>query len=293
MTPRSRIRRSPPRGSANPRPAFGVGELAGASAGFGSDGVDPRPLMPLVPQAEQDRPICPDTARSEKTAWLTFGVDYTSDVDRGPAGPLPFSQRPAVHVLGGLLVGIVAAAIADCRGLPWYFCLFIGWGCLALTYVVWTWSIIWGFGPTATEDHASTEEPGRRTARAFILVGASASLAGVGLFLWAPSADRRWAATVAVVSIVISWFAVHTIYALKYAKIYYTNSPRGIDFNQEASPQYSDFAYLACAVGMSFAISDTNLKTSQMRKTAMGHALLSYVFGSVIIASVVNLIAGL
>jgi uncharacterized membrane protein len=61
--------------------------------------------------------------------------------------------------------------------------------------------------------------------------------------------------------------------------------------NSRDQPRYSDFAYVAYAVGMSFAISDTNLTSSRMRATALRHGLLSYVFGSVIVASVVNLIA--
>ena len=96
-------------------------------------------------------------------------------------------------------------------------------------------------------------------------------------------------------SVAISWLAVHTIYALTYAKTYFYEKPiGGIDFNFKNTrdqPRYSDFAYVAYAVGMSFAISDTNLTSSRMRATALGHGLLSYVFGSVIVASVVNLIA--
>jgi uncharacterized membrane protein len=196
-------------------------------------------------------------------------------------------------VLVGVVLGAITAIIVQCGFHRWYFSLLVGWDTLALTFIVWTWWTVWRFDGSATEHHASTEEPGRRTVRAIIVVGAVVSLAGVGLFIWAPPDVRRWAAVLAVASIVTSWIAIHTLYALSYARIYYTNSTHGIDFNQQERPQYSDFAYLACAVGMSFAISDTNLKSSEMRKTALGHALLSYVFGSVIIASVVNLIAGL
>ena len=193
----------------------------------------------------------------------------------------------------GLVLGAIVAIVVQLVLHRWYVSLLVGWDILALTFIVWTWSIVWGFDASDTEHHASGEDPGRRTVHAFIGIGAVASLASVGLFIWAPSDVRHWAAVLAVVSIVASWIAVHTLYALHYAKTYYTNSAHGIDFNQQEQPQYSDFAYLACAVGMSFAISDTNLKSSPMRKTALGHALLSYLFGAVIIASAVNLIAGL
>ena len=65
----------------------------------------------------------------------------------------------------------------------------------------------------------------------------------------------------ALASVAISWLAVHTIYALTYAKIHFYEKPiGGIDFNFKNTrdqPRYSDFAYVAYAVGMSFAISDT------------------------------------
>jgi uncharacterized membrane protein len=219
--------------------------------------------------------------------------DPSDDVPRQPADRLPFSKRPAVHVLSGFIVGIFIFWLAQRCFHRWYFSLPLGWDCLAFTFTMWTWLLIWRFDGPTTKTHAKAEEPGRTTARGFILVGALLSLASVGLFLKAPQEVRHWAAVVAVLSIVIWWLAIHTLYALKYAERYYANGENGIDFNAQEDPRYSDFAYLACAVGMSFAISDTNLKSWQMRRTALGHAMLSYVFGSVIIASVVNLIAGL
>jgi len=44
---------------------------------------------------------------------------------------------------------------------------------------------------------------------------------------------------------------------------------------------------------MTFQVSDTDLKTKEIRRTALRHALLSYVFGALIIATTINLIAGL
>jgi uncharacterized membrane protein len=44
---------------------------------------------------------------------------------------------------------------------------------------------------------------------------------------------------------------------------------------------------------MTFQVSDTPLTDKVVRRTALRHALLSYLFGSVIIAVAINLIAGL
>ena len=67
----------------------------------------------------------------------------------------------------------------------------------------------------------------------------------------------------------------------------------GVDFNEDRRPRYSDFAYLAFTIGMTFQVSDTDLTSKAMRTTALRHALLSYVFGTAIIATTINLIAGL
>jgi uncharacterized membrane protein len=44
---------------------------------------------------------------------------------------------------------------------------------------------------------------------------------------------------------------------------------------------------------MTFQVSDTALQNRQIRRTALRHALLSYLFGTVIVAATVNLIASL
>jgi uncharacterized membrane protein len=80
---------------------------------------------------------------------------------------------------------------------------------------------------------------------------------------------------------------------LKYARRYYTGGDGGIDFGQEEPPAYSDFTYVAFTVGMSFAAPDTQIADTSIRKVALGHALLSYLFGTGILATTINLVASL
>jgi uncharacterized membrane protein len=54
-----------------------------------------------------------------------------------------------------------------------------------------------------------------------------------------------------------------------------------------------DFAYLAFTIGMTFQVSDTNLTAKPIRRTALRHALISYLFGAVIVALVINIVASL
>jgi uncharacterized membrane protein len=50
---------------------------------------------------------------------------------------------------------------------------------------------------------------------------------------------------------------------------------------------------MAFTIGMTFQVSDTDLTAHDVRTNALRHALLSYLFGGVIIAVVINLVAGL
>jgi len=66
-----------------------------------------------------------------------------------------------------------------------------------------------------------------------------------------------------------------------------------IDFNGDGAPRLSDFAYLAFTLGMTYQVSDTDLRTPEVRRLVLRHTLLSYVFGTVIVAATINLVVGL
>ena len=99
--------------------------------------------------------------------------------------------------------------------------------------------------------------------------------------------------SVAVLEVVVSWLVVHTLFMLRYAHEYYTAPIGGIDFKSDKPPDYHDFAYLSFTVGMTFQVSDTDLQSNLMRRTALRHALIAYLFGAVILGVTVNVVAGL
>jgi uncharacterized membrane protein len=70
----------------------------------------------------------------------------------------------------------------------------------------------------------------------------------------------------------------------------------GIDFGyglDAGPPNYRDFAYQAFTIGMTYQVSDTALHDRRLRGTVLYHAFLPYFFGVVIVATGVNVIAGL
>jgi uncharacterized membrane protein len=200
----------------------------------------------------------------------------------------------AARVGVALLVGAVAAAAVATvatRYVP-----VAAWIATAASYLTWTWIVVARMTATETRDHATREDPTQPVTDIILLLASVASLAGVGYLLIAESAsgaDAELAAAVGVGSVVAAWLIVHTVYTLRYARLYYGDPPGGIDFNQDEPPCYLDFAYLAFTLGMTYQVSDTNLQTREIRGTALRHALLSYLLGAVILATIINMIAGL
>ena len=124
--------------------------------------------------------------------------------------------------------------------------------------------------------------------------GAVASLAAVGVVLVnaasAKGAIQGMLAGLGVASIALSWFAVHTLFTLRYAR-FITRAPTAVSTSiRSFAARYLDFAYLAFTIGMTFQVSDTDIQKPTIRATALRHALLSYLFGAVILASSINLV---
>jgi uncharacterized membrane protein len=175
--------------------------------------------------------------------------------------------------------------------------ILIGWDLAVVVYVVWVWTTSWRLDPEGTAAAAEREDPTRAVTDVILIVAAVASLAAVILTIADASKASGTAKVLLVVlgigSIVCSWFLVHTLFTTRYAREYFSARDGGITFNMERKPVWSDFAYLAFTIGMTFQVSDTDLETSSLRRIALRHMLISYLFGAVIIAVTINLVAGL
>jgi uncharacterized membrane protein len=205
--------------------------------------------------------------------------------------PTILSWRRLLVCLAG---GLLAAGVTTVAGVPEIAAL-VGWTVAAGSLLFWVWRVSWPKDDEGTKRLAE-EEGQTRATDAVVLWAAVISLAAVVEALVRSSTmDAVGVATVllGVLVVILSWALVNTVFALKYAREYYSGGDGGIDFGQEEPPAYSDFAYLAFTVGMSFAVPDTQLAATSIRKTALGHALLSYLFGTVVIAVAVNLVTNL
>lgn len=204
---------------------------------------------------------------------------------------------PAVFRLGAaLLIGVVVG-VATGLEYRWSYAPIAFWGAAALTEEVWAWLAVGRMNPVETKAHANLEDPSRTLSDVLLLGANIASLAAV-LYVIIEAGDsvgatRFWLGALALLSLAISWVLVQTVYTLRYARIYYGGTPGGIDFNSTEPPSYADFAYLAFTMGMAYQVSDTNVQTRAFRIVVLKHGLISYLFGSVILAATINLVVGL
>lgn len=201
--------------------------------------------------------------------------------------------KVAVAVLAGIV-----AALAAGKYVNWKLAPLLGWDAAALIYIAWVWSKIGRMDGRTTAEHAVREDPSRGIADGILLIASVASLIAVGVVLseahGARGAAQLLLILLGIASVVVAWFLVHTVFGLRYAELYYGGEKRGgVAFDGTPEPSYHDFAYLAFTVGMTFQVSDTGFQSTDFRRTALRHALISYLFGTVIVATTINLIAGL
>ena len=200
------------------------------------------------------------------------------------------------RIIVGTTTGAIAAGVAAVVGTTWSVALLLAWDTLTLVFLGWVWTTI------ATKDANGTErlalaEDDSRTAADSIIIGASlVSLVAI-FFTLAEAAKANGShavllAALAVISIVFGWAAIQTTFTLMYARLYYGSPKGGIDF-EDGEPDYRDFAYTAFTIGMTYQVSDTQISQRRVRHIVIRHALLSFVFGTTIIAVAINAVANL
>ena len=194
-----------------------------------------------------------------------------------------------------LAAGLVAFGVAKLFT-TWQIAALIGWIVAATVFIVWIYVSVGGMDGEATARHAAIEDASRPTADLILILASVASLVGVGLALLEassrPASERAIITAVAAITVTLSWATVHTVFTLRYARLYYA-AGGGIDFHEERPPAYGDFAYLAFTIGMTYQVSDTTTASRTIRRTVLYHAYMSYIFGTVVVAMTINVVASL
>jgi uncharacterized membrane protein len=181
--------------------------------------------------------------------------------------------------------------------------LLLGWDVGALAYLFLAWMVV------ARSDDAMTRVRAQRYDQSgyviFLLVttAASASFVAIG-FLAGNLKDmafwpRAGYLTLTAAALLLSWLLIQTLFAFHYARLYYARPEdgkehqRGLKFPDEGEPDYLDFAYYACVIGMTSQVSDVAVTARHMRRITLIHGVLAFVFNITILAMSINIIGGL
>lgn len=202
-------------------------------------------------------------------------------------------QRLLIAAPLGIVAGVALAFVC-----PWQLAVLAGWDVAAIFVVGSVWTFVAVLDPMDTQRVATREDDSHALVDFIMVVACLISLIGVVVGL---AHARGHAGAVssfltgdAVFTVFLSWFTVHTLFVLRYARLYYGDVPGGIDFpSTDEPPDYMDFVYVAFTVGMTFQVSDTGIAAQPIRRTIIRHALLSYIFGTVIVGVAINVVGNL
>jgi uncharacterized membrane protein len=232
-------------------------------------------------------------------------VAHSADAADGPPPAQP-SEPPPAHpsrrawerLVLGVMVGIVVGVLTPGRfGVTLK--LIAGWDGTALAITALAWSFIATSTSARTRVWAASTDPGRLAIGAFMIVASAFSLLATGFALrgarTCPADGRDLFLGLGLLAVAAAWALTHTMYTLRYAHLYYRDGVEregGLSFPGRGHPAYLDFAYYAFTVGMCFQVSDVTVTNPRLRRETLLHAMLSFLYNTVILAVALNFAIG-
>jgi uncharacterized membrane protein len=214
---------------------------------------------------------------------------------------LDAQQRVAISITVGVLVFLATLGL---HRLPLQ--LILSWNAFATTAIILAWIRIIFADAKCAVLTAKLQDASRTVIFSLVLVGACASLFAVAFLLGTAkgTTGARLGEHVglAAFTVVHSWFLIHTVFTMHYAHAYYRTDPdergrhgAGLNFpgEEDDEPDFIDFAYFSFVIGMTFQVSDVAITSKLIRRLSLVHALLSFLFNTVILALAINLASSL
>jgi uncharacterized membrane protein len=170
----------------------------------------------------------------------------------------------------------------------------IGWDVFTAIYLLLVYTMVVRSGLSHIKRNAVLEDDGRFLILLMASLGAFASIAAIVSELGA-SHHAVPELVLAMVTITLSWAAVHTTFALHYAHEFYRGAkPGGLQFpsgDTHEHADYWDFVYFSFVIGMTAQVSDVGITDKTIRRTATAHGIVSFVYNTALVALMVNIAA--
>lgn len=205
--------------------------------------------------------------------------------------------RPRLLICAGVIT-VVATAMPG--GFALHTRLLLGWDGGVCLYLVLTWRMMLQSDVHQLRLRAAAQDEAEWVILVLTVLAAVVSLAAIGAELHgvktASPESQPWRITLAASTILVSWFFLHTVLALHYAHDYYAreSAGRGLEFPDHIKePSYWDFMYVSFTIGAASQTSDVEIASPRIRRVALAHTVLSFLFNTTILALAINVGASL
>ena len=174
--------------------------------------------------------------------------------------------------------------------------LLVAWDVAVVLYLIMLYLLMARSRVSDIRRHAADLDEGRFV---ILVLTITAALASLGAILAELSTSQGMTRTplqliLATVTIVLSWFFIHSMFALHYAHEFYGDrggKHSGLNFPGEEDADYWDFVYFSFVIGMTFQVSDVAIATRPIRHVATAHGIVAFFFNAALLALVVNIAA--
>ncbi|HVH75183.1 MAG TPA: DUF1345 domain-containing protein [Stellaceae bacterium] len=207
--------------------------------------------------------------------------------------------RGRPRLFASLCAGLVAAPFLPWR-LPGPTRAVLGWDIAVAVFLVLTAQHFSRTDHSDIAEDAARQEEGEWTLFALVLLGAIMSFIAIVEFsgLSQKKGHNELYLMLVTLTLVFSWLMTNVTFAYRYAHEYYArdngDAPAGgLEFPDEAHPDYLDFVYFAFVIGMTFQVSDVQITSRTLRRVATIHGLIGFLFNTVILALTINIAAGI
>lgn len=178
---------------------------------------------------------------------------------------------------------------------PWQDALTMAFDLAAAVFLLSLLPLMQAFSVAEMRRHADQNDANRALVLLIATALAAAIMAAISGELAAARAGDGGAMARLLITLALVWLFANTVYALHYAHLYYCgggdqpNGHRGgIEFPGTQTPDYRDFAYFACTLGMTFQTSDVQITSPRIRRLALVHSLAAFAFNIGVIAFTIN-----
>jgi uncharacterized membrane protein len=217
-----------------------------------------------------------------------------------PMFPVRFA-RLHVRLLISIAVGMSVTLGLSTTGWSMATKLLLGWDIGVLLYLALVHQLMVTCGVAEIRRRAAEDDEG--AVALLILTGLSALaimgaiVAELGIAKSSGQPASGIGIAIAMVTIVVSWAFVHTIFALHYAHEYYgergDKKIGGLDFPGKLEPDYWDFLYFSLVIAMTSQVSDVTITSRVIRHIVTVHGALAFFFNVAVFALTVNIISNL